>query len=325
MSSSFDRICPVGKALGALALVLFAGGCVAGCQGRGATGGCSGAASECCGNPVGVWLVTSACNFPVYSRPAQNYDTSRGYFQPETGATPPATTSGPWCWDISFDKDGNVATPATPMANPDIVLSGTVTFSDDHTYVYKLTAASTTKFHVAHSCFGVNGANVTCAQLATKLTTSPIGVNPVYMSTVMGQPAFACADAGDGCDCTFDYLEADLNNSAVGDEGAWVQEGSVIHHYSISGQGNLFETSPSRRTVRDATFCQNGDMMELSGANGQPLALKSGARSLTLTRVQTDAGAGGSGGAGGDDGGAADGSDDGAADGSSDGAGSDGD
>jgi hypothetical protein len=60
----------------------------------------------------------------------------------------------------------------------------------------------------------------------------------------------------------------------------------------LLGQGILFETHPSRRTVRDATFCVSGDgnTLELSGTNGQPLALKAGLRALTLTRVIPDAG-----------------------------------
>jgi hypothetical protein len=258
------------------------------------------------------------------SRPSQNYDTMRGYFQPETGATPPAQTSGFWCWDLSFDTDGKLKTPASPIFNPDAVQIETinamsrVTFTADPkvpgrgTYVYALTATSTTTFHVARSCFGVNGMNVSCTDFATDLNMS-IANNPSYMNVVMGQPSFQCMDEGDGCTCTFQYLETDIHGSAVGDTGSWVQDGNVIHHYSVSGQGNLFDTSPTRRTVRDATFCQTGDTMVLTGANGQPIALKSGARTLYLKKIDVDAGTmgaggmmgsggGGSGGAGGEGG-----------------------
>lgn len=274
----FSALARRGAALGALAA------CLAGCQGRGARGGCSAPTCAVPGRPNGTWVVSDICSFPVVSRPTQNYANTGPYFEPETGAARPAMTSGPWCWDLSFDKDGNVQTPAVPMPNPDFVVSGTVTFNDDMTYVYSLTAVSTTPFHVARSCFGVNGANLSCADFAAKLATSVIGVNPNYRNAD-GKPAFRCNDAsnGDGCDCEFDYIETE--QSAVGDKGAWMVEGNVIHHYSISGQGNLFETSPSRRTVRDATFCQNGDTMVLSGANGQALALKAGTRTLTLTRM----------------------------------------
>jgi len=276
-------------ALGTAALLL------AGCKGLGATGGCP-VAGACGGDPVGVWQVNPAliCNFPVVARPAQNYATPP-YFQPETGATPPAVTSGSWCWDLTFtkDRDGTVtvATPSVPMARPDVVVSGMITFSADHSYVYVLTAQSTTNFHVARSCFGVNGAGLSCADLAVKLQQSSIGVNPVY-SNPSGGSAFACDDVGDGCDCSFDYLESDQFGSAVGDKGTWTLDGNVIHHYSSGGQGNLNEISPSRRTVRDATFCvtDNGQTLQLSGTNGQALSLKAGARTLTLTRVLPDAG-----------------------------------
>jgi hypothetical protein len=269
---------------------------VAGCQGKGATGGCGAADSECGGNPVGVWQVASTCEFQAISRPAQNYDTSRGYFAPETGATAPAQTSGPWCWDLSFDKMGTILSPTAPMPNPDMVLSGTVTFSDDHTYLYLLKATSTTPFHVAYSCFGANGAGLTCDEFAQKAIAT-IGANSVY-SNPSGAPPFRCHEAGDGCDCEFDYTETDQN--AVGDRGTWFQEGNVIHHYSINGQGIFFETSPTRRTVRDATFCQNGDSMVLTGAHGSAIALKAGTRTLNLMRMPPGAGgAGGEGGAAG--------------------------
>jgi hypothetical protein len=254
----------------------------------GAEGGCA-VAGDCGGDPTGLWQVAATCSYPVVSRPAQNYDSTRGYFAPETGAMSPAVTSGSWCWDLTFDGMGNLVTPATPMPNPDIVTSGTVEFAADHTYTYTLTASSVTPFHVARSCFGAGGQGTTCDQLAMKIQSSTIGVNPVYSNAARvadnTTPAFACHDAGDGCDCTFDYIETIQN--AVGDKGAWVVDGSVIHHYSVAGQGNLNEMNPSRRTVRDATFCveDNGQTLQLSGTDGQLLALKNGLRTLKLTRV----------------------------------------
>ena len=288
------RLARSGAILGAVAVLL------GGCKSKGAAGSCSGADSECGGNPIGTWILKDTCAFPVVSRPAQNFDNSRGYFQPETGVTPPATTSGTWCWDLSFDKDGNIVTPAQPMPNPDIVVPdsvttvGHVTFNENHTYQYTLTAVSTTSFHVARSCFGVNGANLTCDALAMKLVTSPIGVNPVYKNPDANTPAFRCLAAGDGCDCQFDYLEADSNANAVGDMGSWTQDGNVIHHFSVAGQGIFADSSPTTRTVRDATFCQDHDTMALSGAHGTAIALKSGLRTLYLTRMPAapDAGAG---------------------------------
>jgi hypothetical protein len=278
-------------ALGAASLL------VAACNGRGATGGCP-VTGDCGGDPTGVWQVDPTpgltCNFPVVSRPAQNYANTTPAFEPETGAMAPAVTSGSWCWDLTFDKDGNVSTPTVPLQAPDVIVGGTITFNNtpaDHSYTFSLTAVSTTKFHVAKSCFGVNGAGLTCADFAMKLVNSSAGNNPVYMNASMGAvPAFRCQDGGDGCDCAFDYIETDQN--AVGDTGTWVQDGDVIHQYSKAGQGNLNETSPSRRSVRDATFCvsDGGNTLQLTGTNGQALANKAGTRSLTLRRVLPDAG-----------------------------------
>src|SRR5262245_39810245 len=94
-------------------LVLFAAlvgaGAVgfAGCKGKGASGGC-GVTGSCGGNPVGQWQVSEICNFPVNARPAQNYANTAPYYQPETGAPPPAVTSGSWCWDLMFNMDGEL-------------------------------------------------------------------------------------------------------------------------------------------------------------------------------------------------------------------------
>src|SRR5579871_3651364 len=89
-----------------LALLAFAS-----CKAKGAAGPCPDlACGPDPGSPVGMWKVVDVCTFPVPTRPTQNYDSTRGYFQPETGATPPAQVSGPWCWDLSFDKDGNLST-----------------------------------------------------------------------------------------------------------------------------------------------------------------------------------------------------------------------
>jgi hypothetical protein len=289
-------------ALGAVGLLL--GGCKE-VKGLGATGGCA-VLGDCGGNPTGVWQVdtdpASMCTFPVVSRPAQNYANTTPAFEPETGAAAPATTSGGWCWDLSFSVDMTgaimVSTPTVPMQAPDHIISGTVTFAADQSYTYSLTAVSTTPFHVARSCFGVIGAKLSCADFAVKLQQSSAGNNPVYMALAPPDggappPSFLCADGGDGCDCTFDYTETDQN--AVGDTGNWVVDpgSNVIHHYSAAGQGNLNETSPSRRTVRDATFCvtDGGNTLQLTGTNGTALVLKAGTRSLTLTRVIPDAGA----------------------------------
>jgi hypothetical protein len=305
------RLARAGLALGGAALAL------AGCKSVGATGGCA-ALGDCGGDPTGVWQVAAICSYPAVSRPAQNYDSTRGYFQPETGAPSPAVTSGGWCWDLSFDSMGNVKTPTAPLPYPDVVQSGTVTFNADHTYTYTLTATSVTPFHIARSCLGANGQGTSCADLGNKIGVAINAENPVYSNLSNTGPGVECQDAGDGCDCTFDYIETDQN--AVGDKGTWAVDpgGNVIHHYSIAGQGNLYETNPSRRTARDATFCvtDGGNTLELSGANGQLLALKAGLRTLTLSKVVVpdaatdDTGAAGAGvtgaaGAGGDTGGAA--------------------
>jgi hypothetical protein len=251
---------------------------VAGC-GKGAGGGCA-LGGTCGGNPIGTWQATASCAFPVNNKPAQNAA------PPETGVPAPAATSGSWCWDLSFDSSGavnsqngqafnTIPTIALLNPNPDTVMSGTVSFNADGTYLYNLSASGTTQFQLARACLGVNAANLTCGELAVKLFAA---VDPTKYSN------FQCVDAPDGsaaCNCSFDYAEPGM----VGDSGRWVLNGSnQIIHYSITGGGNLFQTT---HTVRAADFCvtDNGQTLELTGSNGTPLVLKPGLRTLTLTKI----------------------------------------
>ncbi|MDB4983544.1 MAG: hypothetical protein JWM82_4296 [Myxococcales bacterium] len=284
-----------GAALGA---GVMAGG---GCHPVGASGGCE-QLGDCGGNPTGDWVFTSeadTCAVPQAVRPSQNYaNTFPQNYQPETTAPAPAQTSGPWCWDLMFNVDPttNEVLPANPGVPqplpPDTVVSGTISFNADNTYLYKLTATSQTPFHIARSCLGVLAKDLTCAEVGKKIEDWGFANNPAYKALADKSPSFQCHDAGDGCDCSFTYTETD--QLAVGDAGRWVQEGNVIHHYSLQGNGNLFaDTSTTRRTLRDATFCASpdGKTLELSGTRGQPLALKAGLRTIKLTRVVPVAGA----------------------------------
>jgi hypothetical protein len=239
-----------------------------GCGGTGAGGICQ-ALGDCGGDPTGDWKVVSTCSNPVSLRPVQNFA------PPETTVPTPPTPSGSWCWDLSLNPDGTLISPATPVPNPTVVDSGTVSFKPDQTYGYALNASSRTAMHIARSCLGVNGANLTCDGLAANMQAF-IGANPLYQN-------FACTPAppsSDGCDCIFDYVET--QQSGVGDEGRWVVEGNRIHHYS-----KLFSIATTFRSVREATFCvsDNGQKLELTGSRGTTLALKAGLRTLTLTKM----------------------------------------
>ncbi|HVZ73730.1 MAG TPA: hypothetical protein VHJ20_15225 [Polyangia bacterium] len=293
--------------MAALALALVA---VAGCKDRGATGSCPDI-DACGGDVVGVWKMaspTDKCDFVSPNKPSLNYQASSpNYFATERGNPAPAPTSGPWCWDLTFaqDMDGTIRVTAPAAMAPTIltdqVFAATVEFDADDashmsgTYSYKLDAVTTSYFHLARSCFGVSAASLTCAEVGPKIGAGPLGVDPRYQNPD-GTTTFDCTDASDGgCDCSFKYYETDANQNVVGDVGRWVKEGSLIHHYSMSGGGSFMETSPTRRSVRDDVFCESADTMHLtlSGAAGQPIALKSGLRTLYLTRVPAapDAGA----------------------------------
>jgi hypothetical protein len=252
-----------------------------GCSGDGAGGTCE-ELSNCGGDPTGVWQVSEICNNPVSARPLQLFAV------PESGVAQPATASGGWCWDISFNKDGTLASPAVPQPNPTVVNDGTVEFNVDpmtgeHQYLYKLTAWSRTEMYIARSCLGSAGANMSCSDLASKMQTF-IGADQRYQTRHGGAPgdptSFVCTPVGADCDCSFDYTEVD--QTGVGDKGRWVVDGGRIHHYS-----ETFTLTTSFRAVREADFCvsNNGQTLELSGSRGTTLALKAGLRTLKLRKV----------------------------------------
>jgi hypothetical protein len=252
---------------------------MAGCGESGNQRGCP-VLGDCAGDPTGVWQLTSSsatCSALVDVRPKQSTAPA------ETLVPAPATASGTWCSDFVFDDAGALVptvpvmpfTVATqPLANPDVVTSGTVTFAADQTYVYSFTASSHTTTHFARSCLGVNGANLTCAQFATNVQmVIGVSTNPVYSN-------FTCADASDhdGCDCSFDYTEPAPN---VGDAGRWVVQGHEIVLYS------KFSDVSVPNHVHEATFCvtNNGQTLQLSGYRGADLAQKAGLRTMTLTNI----------------------------------------
>jgi hypothetical protein len=298
MSRWAKTLVPIGAsfalAASGLAAIGLAATSASGCAGKGAGDGCP-TLGDCGGDPTGTWVAMQSCSFPTYNRPTQSTAPA------EYGVATPAASSGNWCWGLSFNPDGTVAS-ATPtlststigatvlangasVVNVDVVTSGTITFNADHTYLYQLTAISHNVVYIARSCLGVNGANLTCAQLAANMNTFITGGSPQYYN-------FACTPVGQDCNCTFDYTESmDANNSSIGDNGTWATQGNVIYHYTIEGNGNLYQAS---HTVREATFCvsNNGQTLQLTGYGGTPLALKAGLRTLLLTKMQPGADAG---------------------------------
>ena len=80
--------------------------------------------------------------------------------------------------------------------------------------------------------------------------------------------------------------------------GRWVPSGThQIVHASITGGGNLFQTT---HTVRSADFLREpptARTLVFTGLNGTPLVLKAGLRAQTLTKIAAtacDAATGGS-------------------------------
>jgi hypothetical protein len=263
------------------------------CSGKGAQGTCTDGA-VCGGNPTGVWDVAGSCEYRA-DRPDQPLGPREQVQTPVYPALTPSqgqqTTTGDWCSQLFYSVTDN--RPVMPSKVKTVNLwhdaptltGGQVSFNDGSIYNVALNFATYDVSHFAPLCLQTGGANPTCADLQQNLAefyTSLAGKdgmgNPLPASFVNIQ----CQGATDGgCDCGYDY------QVALTDTGTWSSGGSILTE-SSDPSGYLFNgtrvgsEAPSGFMV--ASFCQNGDALNLSGYNGSTLSHAPGLRVLTLHR-----------------------------------------
>ena len=279
----------------------------AGCDNKGATGGCP-ALPMCGGNPpnggspVGVWTnIVDSCQFqPV--RPAQAIDVTE-FTQNSTGPMaamipPPQpnpvvasqTTSGDWCSSLVYAPENpdavlNVALwhDAPLLTSANVALSGSdMSYLTSLTFSTKSLPVARNTTHFAPRCLLANGAPPppSCSMLAAGLTTfykpQSAGVPPAF------DPIVCTDDPSDGgCNCTYVYTVL------VSDQGMWTAQGTtLLQDSSVFLYNGAMVNSQSPATTLKSTFCAQGGQLELTGPSGGSLFGVLGLRTLELSQTQ---------------------------------------
>lgn len=244
---------------------------MSGCQGKGVGGSCSDVAG-CGGNLVGSWTANGFCQYAV-NAPATDPSMNRGYTTPQSpslaGADDQASavTTGDWCQGlVILPGDGGIQIAHTNFSPPPLVLmSGTLQFSANNTYIFNLPSIAKTTEHLSRACIEAHGATTSCADLGAALAARR-SINYANVS---------CADSSDGgCDCSLQ-----LGDSGF-DSGTWAVDQT---------NGIVYETSTNAgKGPRAASFCVTSDQngLTLGGYDGATLdGGPAGLRTLTATRA----------------------------------------
>jgi hypothetical protein len=255
------------------AFVVLLAGLAAGCGGKGTEGTCSTYAG-CGGDPKGDWTLASGCQNLVVA-PYQQPSLPDQLAQPQTATQAPPqpqpTTSGDWCSQLVYQPSINPMMPVKGVVlwhGPATVHDGYLHVRGDGTYTAQIQFITAEKTTFANACLTrYERVAPTCDKLGMDLAA--------YEQT---QPGFMFAtsmvctgDSSVGCDCSYQY------QVQSGEMGTW----SVDPADSTS----LVFSSITRSEPQSASFCQNGDSLELSGDDGTSLFSAAGVRSATYTRT----------------------------------------
>jgi hypothetical protein len=266
--------------------------CTTGCGGLGAEGPCP-ALDSCGGDPTGTWNVLQACQYQAV-KPTQPTDVNDYMGAPPVPPTltPPQpqptqlvpANSGDWCSSLDYNMDtvNNVTLwHDVPTLRPGSI----VAFNPDHSYsaLYLFSTQGpgfNNTTHFAPICLTANGGDPTCAELATGLTKFyAAGSGTPQPPATFNDIQCTLSASDQGCDCTY-YFELQ-----VIDQGTWsvATGGDTIFEQSsnFTYNGATLKLSSPAQTMQ-TTFCRQGSLLDLSGANGSSLSDLIGLRTLRL-------------------------------------------
>ena len=246
----------------------------AGCGGKGTAGTCS-TYPACGGDPKGDWTLTDGCENLVvnpYQEPSLPEQLQQPQVTTEAPPQPQPTTSGDWCSQLVYEPTTKPSMPVQGVVlwhGPPTVSSGYLHQNADGTYDALIQFKTSEHTYFANACLTrFESVAPSCAKLGADLET--------YLAS---QPSFkfdattmACTgDSSVGCTCSYDY------QVQAPDLGAW--------HVDPSDSKTIVYAGTTRTEPQSATFCQTGDVLELSGANGSDLFSAQGVRSAKFQRT----------------------------------------
>jgi hypothetical protein len=258
----------------ALAAALSAG--LAGCGGKGTEGTCT-TYPACGGVPNGDWsLMTGCANLVVM--PFQQPSLPDQLAQPQANTLAPPqpmmTTSGDWCSQLVYEPSTNPMMAVRSVVlwhGPPTVHSGYVHINDTGTFAAMVQYITNEHTFFSNACITRYEQNpkvpLSCDQLGMDLA--------FYEKT---QPGFMFADSmvctGDvsvGCDCSYQY------QAQSGAMGTWSVDPAK--------SGSIVFASSATSEPQSASFCQNGQTLQLSGDDGTSLFGAQGFRSGQFVRM----------------------------------------
>jgi hypothetical protein len=146
----------------------------------------------------------------------------------------------------SLSGTSRVSFLALPLPQSPSVTGSTLILYPSGDFGLDLRIAGSAGMHFSHTCLTANGANPTCADLASQVVISESGF-----------PDFTCLTATDGgCDCSWTY-EGGAENW-----GSWRTDGDVLHLDGIAPDGSAEQFTYG--------FCARANELDLTAASGGP-------------------------------------------------------
>jgi hypothetical protein len=262
------------KTAGVVVVGLFMlAGIAAGCDGKGTEGTCSTFAG-CGGDPKGDWTLASGCQNLIvmpYQMPSLPDQLAQPQTPTQAPPQPMPTTSGDWCSQLVYQPSINPSMPVKSVVlwhGPPTVHDGYLHMKTDGTYTAQIQFITLEHTFFANACLTrYERVAPTCEKLGMDLASFE-QTQPGFM---FDQPMTCTGDSSVGCDCSYHY------QVQSGEMGTWSMDPSK--------PSSIVFSSVTRTEPQSATFCQNGDTLQLSGNDGTNLFSAAGVRSGQYTRT----------------------------------------
>jgi hypothetical protein len=252
---------------------LLAAGCgVVG--GKGTEGTCSTYAG-CGGDPKGNWTLATGCQNLVVM-PYQMPSLPEQLAQPQTPTQAPPqpmpTTSGDWCSGLIYQPSIDPSMPVKGVIlwhGPPTVDNGYLKMNTNGTYSAEIQFITPEHTFFDNSCLTRYETTApTCAKLGMDLAAFEQS-QPGFM---FGDLGMVCTgDSSVGCDCQYRYQVQGV------EMGTWSVDPAK--------PSSIVFASTKSTEPQSATFCANGDTLQLSGDDGTNLFGALGVRSGEFTRT----------------------------------------
>ncbi|HVZ71148.1 MAG TPA: hypothetical protein VHJ20_02130 [Polyangia bacterium] len=269
-----------------VAVALLAGG-VGACGGKGTAGTCetfAGCGADAKG-VAGSWSLVGGCENLVVT-PYQVPSLPEQLQQPQvlTLAPPQAqpTTSGDWCSNLVYEPSVSPSMPVrgvTLWHGPPTVADGYLNQVADPKDASRGTYSAQIQFRTAETTYFANACLTRFERVAPSCATFGADLKAYFMANpgfkfpddpTSPNAQICTGDSSVGCTCTYDY------QVQAGEMGTW--------QIDPANATTIIFAGTARTEPQSASFCQQGNSLELSGLDGTDLFGAQGVRSAKFTR-----------------------------------------